>query len=464
MRLVRLREYLYIQKHLRVVRHTTLDPYGPGVVRVHMIPPKTATDRLVPYVLILNGQDVYPIGVSWAIMLSIFIDAIGPYHRKELAQEDWNRLTELTVTETQKIYPALERSFIRSELKELLNTLKLAATHEKAAKSFGTVSLKDYAPHMTAPHRMDLMVSAMIQKGVWHCNQKCLHCYAAGQEGAGTKELSTDEWKQIISKLRKANISQVTFTGGEPTLREDLVELVKSAEWFVTRLNTNGRLLTEKLCKDLYKASLDSVQVTLYSSEADIHNSLVGVDGFDDTVQGIRNALAAELNLSINTPLCSVNKNYIQTLAFAHKLGVRYVTCSALIPSGNALGEASAATALTPDELKQLLFDAVRFCNERHMEISFTSPGWLTQEEASKIGLLQFPSCGACLSNMAIRPDGVVVPCQSWLSGDGLGNLLTTPWKKIWSHPDCFAIRKRSAKIEGICQLREHNRKEGDAQ
>ena len=76
----------------------------------------------------------------------------------------------------------------------------------------------------------------------------------------------------------------MTFTGGEPTLRADLVELVDAAQWFVTRLNTNGRLLTPMLCQKLYDASLDSVQVTLYSHDKDIHNALVGADGFDDTV------------------------------------------------------------------------------------------------------------------------------------------------------------------------------------
>ena len=78
----------------------------------------------------------------------------------------------------------------------------------------------------------------------------------------------------------------MTFTGGEPTLRADLVELVDAAQWFVTRLNTNGRLLTPELCRKLYDASLDSVQVTLYSHDTDIHNALVGADGFDDTVAG----------------------------------------------------------------------------------------------------------------------------------------------------------------------------------
>ena len=60
------------------------------------------------------------------------------------------------------------------------------------------------------------------------------------------------------------------------------------------------------------------------------------------------------------------------------------------------------------------------------MEISFTSPGWVAEEKLTELGLV-IPSCGACLSNMAIAPDGEVVPCQSWLGEDaGLGNMLTT--------------------------------------
>ena len=76
------------------------------------------------------------------------------------------------------------------------------------------------------------------------------------------KELDTAQWKELLQRLQAANIPQVTFTGGEPTLRSDLVELVNAAQWFVTRLNTNGRRLTADLCKALYEASLDSVQVT----------------------------------------------------------------------------------------------------------------------------------------------------------------------------------------------------------
>ena len=92
------------------------------------------------------------------------------------------------------------------------------------------------------------------------------------------------------------------------------------------------------------------------------------------------------------------------------------------------------------------------------MEIDFTSPGWLPEETLRSLGLHLIPSCGACLSNMAVTPDGQVVPCQSWLGGTTLGNLLTDDWSAIWDGETCRAIRAKSAKLEHICQLGEGNR------
>ena len=111
------------------------------------------------------------------------------------------------------------------------------------------MDLGAYARYMAAPHRMDLMVSSMEKDGAWHCNQKCLHCYAANQPLSAVPELDTDQWLAVIEKCRNAGIPQLTFTGGEPTLRHDLVKLVQAAQWFVTRLNTNGRMLTSMMCK-----------------------------------------------------------------------------------------------------------------------------------------------------------------------------------------------------------------------
>ena len=456
------RERRYRRAHLDCVRHITLDPKGPGVVRIHMIPPRDDTPD-APFLLLLNGAQLVPLNLSWAIMLANLMDQLQAYEGQDLAEDQWEALLSAAVEETHRTYPRTKRQTLASDLHLMLTSLVAIAQGREPEAEVGLLSLSDYAPEMTAPHRMDLMVSAMEQNGAWHCNQKCLHCYAAGQPMGEVKELDTAQWKELLQRLRAANIPQVTFTGGEPTLRSDLVELVNAAQWFVTRLNTNGRRLTADLCKALYEASLDSVQVTLYSDKAAVHNALVGVDGFGDTVAGIKNAVESGLIVSINTPLCSVNRDYADTLRFAASLGVRYATCSGLIPSGGATTEGSIATRLSQAELTDILRTAVETAHSLGMELDFTSPGWLPEETLRSLGLQLIPSCGACLSNMAVTPDGTVVPCQSWLGGVTLGNVLTDPWEKIWTNPQCAAIRAESAKMEHLCQLQAGNRKEAEA-
>lgn len=452
-------ERRYRRRHLECVRHITLDPKGRGVLRIHMIPPRQDADN-APFLLLLNGSRLVPLNLSWAILLANFMDRLEPFTGVEIAESDWTAMAAGAVAETHKTYPFTSKERLSDDLATMIRSLVAIARGQEPEAEVAPLTLGEYAPEMTAPHRMDLMVSAMTRGGAWHCNQKCLHCYAAGQPLSDTPELTTAQWKEILAKLRAANVPQVTFTGGEPTLRADLVELVDAAQWFVTRLNTNGRLLTPELCRRLYEASLDSVQVTLYSHDPAVHNALVGAEGFDDTVTGIKNAVAAGLSVSVNTPLCSLNTDYAAAVRFVNGLGVRYVTCSGLIPSGSAEGAESRATRLTEEQLTDVLRRAVTAAEELEMEMDFTSPGWLKEETLRSMGLTLVPSCGACLSNMAIAPDGGVIPCQSWLSSQPLGNMLTDDWDKIWQSQRCAAIRAKSAKMEQLCQLRQGNGEE----
>ena len=453
-------EQAFLRRHLNHVQHVTLDPGGPGVVRIHLIPQRR-TLRRTPFLAVLNGQAVLPLGVSWAILLTCLIEALQPYEGKEVSDKEWTAITRATLAAAGRVYRTTPQMQLGADLELLLHTLRAAARGRALPVAPPVLSLGDYAPHMLAPHRLDLMVSSMMADGAWHCNQKCLHCYAAHQPMAEVRELDTDQWLAILQKARAAGVCQLTFTGGEPTLRTDLVELVRAARWFVTRLNTNGRMLTSLLCKDLYDASLDSVQITLYSADEAAHNTLVGAAGFTDTVNGIRNAVAAGLNVSLNTPLCTANRNYRDTVEFAHSLGVRYLSCSGLIPAGGAATAESRATRLSPAALADVLRPAMDYARAHGMEISFTSPGWLDDPTLAALGFTQFPTCGACLSNMAVAPDGTVLPCQSWLSGPGLGNLLQTPWHKIWDSAACAAVRGQSAKMLPRCQLGETPMREG---
>lgn len=443
----------YMRTVFTEVRHTTLNPEGPGVVRIHLIPPKEESGKPAASLAIINGQDILPVNYSWSILLSEFITEVNKYHGKEVTEEDLESIIKLTCRSVRRVFPFMSKKRLKYDIERMMKTFKQVAYGEEVTEDIEYISIGEYAPHMTAPHRMDLMVSAMERDGRWHCNQCCVHCYAAGQKQANEKELSTAEWKKIIDTLKSVGVTQVTFTGGEPTMRDDLFELIAYARWFVSRLNTNGIKLTKEYCEGLRKAELDSVQITFYSCDKDIHNKLVGGDHFDETVAGIKNAVAAGLNISVNTPLCTANRDYVKTLAFLKSLGITYVTCSGLITTGNALSENSGALTLEKEDLKRILKDAADYAYENGMEISFTSPGCI-EEEFFRENALSVPTCGACLSNMAITPSGNVVPCQSWLSGDVLGNINTDSWEKIWNSEACKKRRDYSALSTGKCPLR----------
>ena len=276
---------------------------------------------------------------------------------------------------------------------------------------------------------------------------------AFNEKLSNEEELDTSSWLKIIDKLKEERVPQITFTGGEPTLRSDLVELVDHAKWFITRLNTNGILLTKDLCKKLYDAELDNVQITFYSSDMDIHNKLVGGNHYLETLGGIKNALEAKLDVSINTPLCTLNKDYKSTIEFLSKLGIKYFTCSGLIPTGNTKEDESKKLVIEKQELLKSLDEALEYARNNELDIQFTSPGILSEADLDSRGLI-IPSCGASVSNMAILPSGVVIPCQSWLKGEELGNIIELDWKKIWNSKMCKKIRKSASKNTNTCLLR----------
>lgn len=445
----------YMDSTFSEVLHTTLNPDGPGAIRIHLIPPKAEEDAFNTSVAIINGTDILPVNFIWAVMLAELIRETNRFDGKEIGEADIQSILDRSTESVKKIIPFLSTKRIQEDMDTIYTTISQIAYREEVTTDVHYMDIGEYAPLMQAPHRMDLMVSAMTKNGSWHCNQKCVHCYAAGQTLSDEAELTTEEWKKILDSCRSAGIPQVTFTGGEPTMREDLFELISYARWFISRLNTNGIRLTEEYCRKLHEAELDSVQVTFYSADPAVHNRLVGAPRYEETLAGIKNAVAAGLSVSINTPLCTLNRDYNKTLHLLHELGVIYVTCSGLITTGSATQPESEALQLRSEELEEILRNAVSYCHENGMEIAFTSPGWLDEQVFEELNIPS-PSCGACLSNMAVTPGGNVVPCQSWLDDQPLGNMLTDDWQTIWNSETCKARRDYSAQMTGECPLRRY--------
>jgi len=299
----------------------------------------------------------------------------------------------------------------------------------------GVEKLEPFQKELSAPYRMDLAIT-------YRCNDKCLHCYAGGPRE--TKELTTQEWFTVLDKLFEIGISHVVFTGGEPTLRDDLPRLIAHAQetGLVSGLVTNGRRLMDKnYFKSIIDAGLDHVQITVESHEPKVHDRITGIEGsWTETVQGLKNAIASPIYTISNTTLNQYNvKDILKTIDFLHGLGLKQFACNSLIYSGKA-PEVAKEFALDEASLEPILTRIRDHARELGMEFI-----WYTPTEYCTLNPLQLElgikSCSACRISMCIEPDGTVIPCQSYFTP--LGNILKDDWKKIWRNPLCLKLRAR---------------------
>jgi radical SAM protein with 4Fe4S-binding SPASM domain len=297
----------------------------------------------------------------------------------------------------------------------------------------GLENIVPFTAKLSAPYRMDLALT-------YRCNNNCSHCYNARERNY--PELDTQNWKQIIDKLWEIGIPHLVFTGGEPTLRDDLPDLVRYAEQkgFVTGLNTNGRkLANQDFLQDLIDAGLDHVQITLESHIANIHDEVVLAKGaWQETVQGIKNVVNSKLYFMTNTTLLKNNHDYLEKfLAFTHELGIPTVGLNALIYSGRG---STVDTGLPETELPALLQIAIDHTNRTGQRLIWYTPTQYCHFDPMQLDL-GIKGCTAAYYNMCIESDGQVIPCQSYY--EQLGSLIDNPWHEIWNHPLSINLRER---------------------
>lgn len=290
-----------------------------------------------------------------------------------------------------------------------------------------------FSTQLSAPYRMDLAIT-------YRCNNACAHCYNARERSFPS--LSTADWKRVLDKVWDLRIPHVVFTGGEPTLQEDLVELVAYAQnkGLVTGLNTNGRKLADPSLVDaLVKAGLDHVQITLESQVESIHDEMVCAKGaFRDTLQGLRNVLKSPLYCMTNSTLLHNNRDELPgLLKFLASEGVKTIGLNALIYSGQAR---QVGTGLEEKELPALLLLARQHCEQSGQRLIWYTPTQYCHFDPMLLDL-GIKGCTAAYYNMCVEPDGSVLPCQSYYQS--LGNILEDPWEKIWSHPLALSLRER---------------------
>lgn len=144
-------------------------------------------------------------------MLAEFINEVNHYDGKEILDDDMRRIVRRTIDNAKKVYRKVPEKELQKDLKRIISALCDVAYGNEPKEQIGYMTIGEYEPYMTAPHRIDLMVSSMVKSGHWNCNQKCLHCYACGQKQAEVQELSTEDWKTLYSYDEKNHNTQSTI-------------------------------------------------------------------------------------------------------------------------------------------------------------------------------------------------------------------------------------------------------------
>ena len=268
-----------------------------------------------------------------------------------------------------------------------------------------------YTQEVSAPYRLDCALT--YQLGENNAPESAPHKRV-------DRELTTQEWKQILQKAWQAGIPHVLFTGGEPTLRTDLVELLQYVEELgqVSGILTDGLKLGDtKYLKSLLDAGLDHTMIILQPSKENSWESLANFSYWSQT-------LDEDIFVAAHLTLTEDNKENFNALI--DKLAETDI--SAISISAN------------DKRFSEQLADAQNHAYAKDLELIWDIPVPYSSINPISLELEQaddevVPE-GAGRGWLYVEPDGDVLPGQG--INHVLGNLLTDDWQTIWDAAKAF--------------------------
>lgn len=287
---------------------------------------------------------------------------------------------------------------------------------------------------LTVPQRFVFPLFA-----VWNftnrCNLACKHCYQDSDHNALAGELSRQEKLDLVDQMGDAHMPMLAISGGEPTLSDDLLPVVKRASGYSMHLSlaTNGTTMTPNLAGQLVEAGLRYVEISLDSVDPAKHDRFRGREGFwQRAVQGARTVVATE-GLRLGIAMCVHSGNFHEVrsmIKFAEDLGAGCFAHFNFIPVGRGLKMTS--QDITPAQREELLGILNAKMQEGGIGVISTAPqlgrvclagaaidgGRVTCSHAgsgsgvkARVVAKYLGGCGAGRTYVCVEPDGDVTPC-----------------------------------------------------
>lgn len=291
-----------------------------------------------------------------------------------------------------------------------------------------------------SPHIFDIQIE-LTKK----CNERCIHCYLPLKDRVSTSShvMSTDEVKKVLDQAAEMGVLGVTFSGGELLLRKDLLEILQYARKkdFIISLFSNVVLLTERMASKFKEINVNNVQVSLYSMDRDIHETITQIKGsYERTKRGIEILLKHGVNVIISCPIMKINKNSFRGVqAYADSLRIKAGGDYQLIGQGD-LDTSNLEQRMNIAEAEEFITDMIVNNEEYKKSLKSKVDNYDYKERTVEDKI----SCGVGIDTLNIASNGDIIPCPGWY-GFVLGNIEKDDLKDIWS---------KSEKLEDLRNIR----------
>jgi MoaA/NifB/PqqE/SkfB family radical SAM enzyme len=292
------------------------------------------------------------------------------------------------------------------------------------------------------------------------CNLKCITC---SYRDALPGELSLDEIKELASRLGKLGLRHIVYSGGEPLLRRDFMDICETfaVPGVKQTLLTNG-LLLEKRIKDLYKYFTEII-VSIDGANAETHNAIRGINSFDQITKGIKTLVSLPSRGDVSIRCVIQKKNYSQLadmVELAKSLGVNRISflSADVLPGAFGRDKSTAlqneGILLSPDEINELrgIIDNMMSTYKEDFESGFISETpakllHLAEYFEAHTGKSGFPKtiCNAPMVSAVITSTGEIQPCFFLPS---FGNIRKSPVKELINHSSVKETRNKVRRYE----------------
>ncbi len=285
------------------------------------------------------------------------------------------------------------------------------------------------------------------------CNLLCEHCY----RDAGKKvenELSTQEGKVLLEEIAEAGFKLIVFSGGEPFLRSDILELTRHAASLGIRpaYGSNGTLLTWDLAEKIKEAGGASVAISLHMINRVKLDKFCGRKGtFEKSLEAMRNCYEAGLPFQVNTTVFGRNIEEVEQICdLAKEMGAKSHHVLFLVPTGRA--ENIEEETLKEKEYEKLIRVLLKKRKDLDFDIKPTcAPQFMRVAKQLGIDVERYTrGCLAGISYCSIIPNGDVWPCP-YLPLK-VGNVRDISFSEIWIKNPVFQ-RMRTFEYTGQCGI-----------